>query len=75
MNKEKEKALAKFLHKHCKDKAVCGGLCDSECKVNIAARRQAKIFKAGWDAAMEVLKHMPWDEAVNLILENKEEDL
>lgn len=74
MSKEKEKALAKFLHEHCKDKAVCGGPCDSECKVNIAARRQAKLFKAGWDAAMEVLKHMPWDEAMDLILENKEEE-
>lgn len=71
---EKEKALVTFLHKHCKDKAVCSGPCDSECKVNIAARRQAKIFKAGWDAAMEVLKHMPWDEAMYLISENKEEE-
>lgn len=73
MSMEKEKALAKFLHEHCKDKAVCGGPCDSECKVNIAVSRLAKIFSAGWDAAMETLKRMPWDKAMDLIVNNKEE--
>lgn len=71
---EKEEALAKFLHEHCRDNVVCGGPCDSECKVNIAASRQSKIFRAGWDAAMNTLKHMPWDEAMDLILNNKTED-
>lgn len=74
MSKEKEKALAKFLHEHCRDNVVCGGPCDSECKVNIAVSRQSKTFRAGWDAAMNTLKHMPWDEAMDLILNNKTED-
>lgn len=72
---EKEKALAAYLRKSCNQKNVCNDICTEHCRANIVARKQAQLFYAGWDAAMEVLKHMPWDEAMDLILENKEEDL
>ena len=74
MSKEKEKALAEYLRKSCNQKNVCNDICTEHCRANIVARKQAQLFYAGWDAAMNTLKHMPWDEAMDLILENKEEE-
>lgn len=74
MSKEKEKALAEYLRKSCNQKNVCNDICTEHCRANIVARKQAQLFYAGWDAAMNTLKQMPWDEAMDLILENKEEE-
>lgn len=74
MSKEKEKALAAYLRKNCNQKSVCNDICTEHCRANIVARKQAQLFYAGWDAAMEVLKNMHWDEAMDLILNNKTED-
>ncbi|WP_181215079.1 hypothetical protein [Phocaeicola faecicola] len=70
----KEQATLKFKRERCKYGDCCKLTCTSECKDDVAAYLQADIFKAGWDAAMNLLKHTALDDAVDIILNNKEEE-
>lgn len=70
----KQQALANFLRERCNDSKVCNDTCTGKCRCNIAAKRQAELFSAGWDAAMNLLKHTALDDAVDIILNNKEEE-
>lgn len=70
----KQKALANFLRERCNDSKVCNDTCTGECRCNIAAKKQAELFSAGWDAAMKTLRSKTLDRVVDIILKNEKEE-
>lgn len=43
------------------DEAIGHSVADDNC---IGFATQRKRFRQGWDAAMDYLAHLPWDEAI-----------
>lgn len=51
------------------DEAIGRSVSDDNC---IGFATQRKRFRQGWDAAMDYLAHLPWDEAIKEIAEHIE---
>lgn len=53
------------------DEAIGHSVSDDSC---IGFATQRKRFRQGWDAAMDYLAHLPWDEAIKEIAEHIKKD-